>query len=412
MPATKVTEIDVLVAGALAIDSACDFSPLPDTAKAVLVSPDLRTSNPAVITQTLGGVGHNIATAIHQLGIPVRLCSFVADDPSGRAALAMMADKGMPTNDIKVLPLGCGKRTSQYVAVNDSKKDLVIAMADMAILDVLKQAETMELFQSTVSSAMPKWLVVDANWSTSSLKAWLSSGKASGASVAFEPVSIAKSARLFLEGHAASENALGVFPNHHVDLATPNSMELAAMHHAAREKGFFERQDWWRVVDSLGISSTGARDRLVSLTGASIVDQGIPQQSIQLLPLMPCILTKMGAQGVLLTELLRAGDERITLASAAPYILCRSHDGNEDVGGVYMRYFPSVKVHEKDIISVNGVGDTFLGVLMAGLASGQVHGMDRLIELAQKGSVMTLKSKEAVSPDLGALRAELRHDQS
>jgi pseudouridine-5'-phosphate glycosidase/pseudouridine kinase len=51
---------------------------------------------------------------------------------------------------------------------------------------------------------------------------------------------------------------------------------------------------------------------------------------------------------------------------------------------------------------VNGVGDTFLGVLIAGLAKGLMLDK-RLINIAQRGAVMTLKSTKAVNPQLGKL---------
>ena len=46
------------------------------------ISPQLHTSNIATISPSLGGVGHNVALAIHRAGgnIPVRLCSSVVDD--------------------------------------------------------------------------------------------------------------------------------------------------------------------------------------------------------------------------------------------------------------------------------------------------------------------------------------------
>ena len=70
-----------------------------------------------------------------------------------------------------------------------------------------------------------------------------------------------------------------------------------------------------------------------------------------------------------------------------------------------MRHFPAVEVVE-DVVSVNGVGDTFLGVLVAGLAKGLTLD-ERLIETAQRGAVMTLRSKESVSPTLGLLQGKL-----
>ena len=36
------------------------------------------------------------------------------------------------------------------------------------------------------------------------------------------------------------------------------------MHTAAKKWGFFESQRWWEVIDSLGIPSSGLRDRFVA----------------------------------------------------------------------------------------------------------------------------------------------------
>lgn len=73
-----------------------------------------------------------------------------------------------------------------------------------------------------------------------------------------------------------------------------------------------------------------------------------------------------------------------------------------------MRLFPPVeKVSENDIVSVNGVGDTFLGVLIAGLAKQNPKEVADLVNVAQRGSVMTLKSREAVSLEVSGLESSL-----
>jgi pseudouridine-5'-phosphate glycosidase/pseudouridine kinase len=223
--------------------------------------------------------------------------------------------------------------------------------------------------------------------------------------VAFEPVSAEKSATLFQSATGPASDQLGIFPNHNIDLATPNHHELAAMHMSAKEHQYFEFERWWQVIDALGIRSSGARDRFVSLTSKKMTDEGIPLQTIQLLPMIPTILTKVGAEGVLLTELLKPTDPRLTDPESAPYILSRCSNGSREVGGVYMRLFPAVEEVD-DVVSVNGVGDTFLGVLIAGLARGLELG-ESLINLAQKGAVMTLRSKESVSPLLPLLKPNL-----
>lgn len=400
MTQSESEDVDVIVAGAIAIDSSCDFS--GDGKAGNAVNPHLATSNQAMITQTLGGVGQNIATALHYLGTPTLLCSIIGDDVAGASALAMLSERGLSTSGIKHTKNG--SRTAQYVAINNSQKDLFLAMADMRILE--GQLE-FDAWEAHVNACRPRWLVVDANWDSSTLTKWIMAGKASGTKVAYEPVSVAKSQRLFATGKI-EERPLGTIPHHAIDLASPNRLELASMYAAAKEEGFLEREDWWQIVDAMGFSSSGSREKLVGISNTELVDEGIPQQSIQLLPFIPMIVTKLGHQGVLLTRLLSPDDSQLTSQTAAPYILSRSHHNDGIVGGIYMRLFPAVELlPEDEIISVNGVGDTFLGTLIAGLSRETPEkraDLDHIINIAQRGSVLSLKSKEAVSPEIRALR--------
>jgi len=303
--------------------------------------------------------------------------------------------------------LGNRTPTAQYVAVNDGKKDLVVAMADMSIFTDLKHWGIPETWEQAIVKD-PKWAVVDANWHPIWMEhllrkiKWPSDNRST--KIAYEPVSIPKSARMF---HKKPEYKflIPTFPLHFIDLSTPNQYELAAMHAAAKDSNYFESDEWWQVIDALGIPSTGARDRFVALTSRKMTDDGIPLQTIQLLPFIPTILTKLGAEGVLMTELLKPGDPRLTDPNAAPFILSRNANESTEIGGVYMRLFPAAE-KVADVVSVNGVGDTFLGVVIAGLARGMKL-EERLIDIAQRGAVMTLRSKEAVSPELGVLSGAL-----
>lgn len=391
----------VIVAGALAVDLSCNL--ISSVKSSDPVNPQIHTSNPATIEQSLGGVGQNIATALCYLGIPVRLCSMIADDVAGATAINVLEKRGLSTKGIETLR---GKsHTAQYVAVNNVHKDLFVAMADMRIMETPLDFEM--VWQPHISECKPKWLVVDANWDGDSLQEWMGVGRASGALVAYEPVSAPKSKRLFTSS-LRNGSSLGVYPYHWVDLATPNDLELASMYVAARDARFFDREDWWQVIDALGLSSQGSRHKLVAVTNAALVDEGVPQRSIQLLPFIPSIVTKLGKEGVLLTQLLRPNDARLTSPTSAPYILNCAYPNNETIGGVYMRLFPPVEhVPDSHVQNVNGIGDTFLGVLIAGLLSKHTSNIEALIDIAQKGSVLTLKSTEAVSPEISTLRSLL-----
>ncbi|KAE8350485.1 Indigoidine synthase A like protein-domain-containing protein [Aspergillus coremiiformis] len=397
-------KVDVLVAGSLAVDLSCDYAPLVGEKD---IKPVSDTSNPATITQSLGGVGHNVAIATHYLGSSVLFCSVVGDDLSGRATLSALRKEGLSTAGVQVLTSSNDARTAQYVAVNDAKKDLVVAMADMGIMELPEQELNFDgVWETMLSRTKPQWVIVDANWSPEVLSKWVAAAKKHGARVAFEPVSNAKSRRLFsksTEVNAVIRPSAAV-PNNAISLATPNQFELATMHMAARENGLVDSDGWWRIIDAMGMSSAGARDKLVAMTSNHLVDQGIPQQSIQLLPYIPCLVTKLGSQGVLVTQLLRPGDPRLTSADSAPYILSRAAITDDLIGGVYMRLFPPAAVlTDEEILSVNGAGDTLLGAIISGLVKGAKN-VEDVIPLAQEASLRTLKSPGGVSSDIINLR--------
>ncbi|GAQ46133.1 hypothetical protein AtubIFM56815_007313 [Aspergillus tubingensis] len=398
-PLETITKADVLVAGSLAIDLSCDFAP----AEANTTTPALQTSNRAVIGQSLGGVGHNVAIAARYLDSSVLFCSVVGDDLSGQAALSSLRQEGLSTAGIKVLPPSSGARTAQYIAVNDAKKDLVVAMADMAIMELPEQALDFDNFwEPMMSRAQPQWAVVDGNWNDEVLSKWVSLAKKHKARVAFEPVSTAKSRRLFRSAIKPPD----CVPNNTVSLAAPNQFELAAMYQAARENGHLDSEEWWRIIDAMGMTGSGSRERLVAMTSATLVDQGIPQQSIQLLPFIPCVLTKLGREGVLLTQLLRPGDARLTSPESAPYILSRALTSDGLIGGVYLRLFPAAaELDEKDIVSVNGAGDTLLGAVVTGLARGGA--VEEVIPRAQEASVVTLQQEGGVSREISRLAGSI-----
>lgn len=109
-----------------------------------------------------------------------------------------------------------------------------------------------------------------------------------------------------------------------------------------------------------------------------------------------------------MTELLSRNDARLSSPDAAPHILSRSKTDDKDVGGVYMRLFPPPEVLQAhEIVSTNGVGDTFLGVLMAALTKCDGARIEDAVELAQRASALTLRSKESVSPEVAKLRLAL-----
>lgn len=382
---------DVLVAGSLASDLSCDYAPLAGFSDSGM--PALHTSNPAIFGHSVGGVGHNVALAACYAGASTLLCSAVGDDVTGRMLVEQVAKSGLQISGIQVLDPASGASTAQYVALNDTKKDLVIAMADMSILSS-PALDSQSLWQSIMIQHQPRWVVIDGNWSGSILSHIVTAAKSVRARLIFEPVSVQKSSSLIKL--IKSNN---VSPDHIVEIATPNQIELQTMYQTARDDLLFESESWWSLVNSLNLPRGGSRDRFIHLTNTQLVDQGVPQQSLQLLPYIPCIITKLGSQGCLFSRLLRPGDPRLRDPESAPYILGRAADEDKTVGGAYMRLIPpGERVKQEDVVSVNGVGDTLLGVLVAGLAKeGPESRVEDVLVRAQEAALMSLKSKSAVS---------------
>ena len=408
----KVEDPMVVVAGSLAIDLSCDLK--PSRSGSSTSGPAFGTSSPAMIRQGVGGVGRNLAMALHFLSVPTRLCSRVGRDIAGSVALDMVQKEGLDSSGVRVSDND--SQTAKYVAVNDGNKDLVMAVADMHIFEEepwteVANPERVDMLKQW-ADCRPQWLVIDANWNPEALRTWMKAGRALGAKVALEPVSVAKSQSLFTNLSRNRHDDLHCFPDNALDIASPNALELAAMHEAAADAGCFEREEWFHVVNSFALSNTGSRQRFEQLTSKDLVDQGIPQQSVKLLPFIPCIVTTLGEKGVLLTQLLQASDDRLRSQTAAPYLLSRTLDEGGSTGGIYMRLFPpSEKVPRESVISTNGAGDTWLGILIAALAASPATRVEDVIDLAQMGSVMTLKSMQAVSEDIRDLRNAIWGDQ-
>ncbi|KAI9685060.1 MAG: hypothetical protein M1822_005452 [Bathelium mastoideum] len=419
---TSFPPADIVVAGAIAMDYACDYMPLRGSSSPVY--PEPLTSNPARINQSVGGVARNIAVAAHYLGSQVLFCGARGEDAAGNAVASDLVSHGLSTvgmkrpGDMVGIPesieneqrKACHEKlananTAQYVAINDANKALRIAAADMSILERIDPGLiTRQWIEQIQKNTKPKWLVLDTNWASEGLSTWLEAAQSTGAKVAVDPVSVPKSVRI-VSCEAIGFKTNAVFPHHKLHLLAPNRLELAAIYEAARSNGVLETAQWWEVIDSLGIPASGARVTYESVAGKALVDQGIPQMSAQLLPLCPCVAVKLGEEGVFVTELLHTEDRRLASAEEAKWIVSRNR-GAGPVGGVHMRLFTTTKVPPDRIESVNGVGDTFLATLVAGLAKKDTN-VQELVDIAQRASRLTLQSRESVSKRLAELQHEL-----
>ena len=401
------------------MDLSCDY--IPSSTTQASTTPSLKTSNPATISHSLGGVGQNVATASHYAGARTRLCSLVGDDLPGKAIIAELEARGMDTTGIQVSH--SGSSTAQYVAINDRDKDLVLAMADMAILEDTKLPFSTR-WAPSLSLSKPKWAILDGNWSATTLREWIQAARAAGAKIAYEPVSVEKSTRLLHEDWKTHLDTLLQTKADHstqasggsrlVDLAAPNALEAIAL------AGAISGLDAWTSFLS-SIPPDTLKDHVQSHLGPSSsaglnIDAALA--SLKLLSRIPLVLTKCGPSGVLHVESLAAGDARLSDPEEQRHILTRKlssakadsprprfvvpevEEGSTmgGIAGVYLRHYPvPEEVEREKVVSVNGVGDTFLGIVVAGLATGDGGNLRGLVEVAQRGAALTLLSGDSVS---------------
>lgn len=149
-----------------------------------------KTSTPAVIRSSYGGVARNVAENLVRLGQPVNLISVVGEDDEGDRLLQGLVAAGV--NPERVL------RTSQYVtnsylAIIDSQGELQFALDDMRAINSLTPQfirEQAALFKEA------SILFVDANLPKDTLRTVMSLARRAHLPICADPTSVSLAVRL------------------------------------------------------------------------------------------------------------------------------------------------------------------------------------------------------------------------
>lgn len=349
----------------------------------------------------MGGVGHNVALACHYAGGSVRLVSAVGNDFAGNSLVERMAVE----NSLCKLDAS----TALYTSLHDHKGDLIVASADMNIIE----ADWTKHIMLQIDQAQPKVVIMDCNLAENCISQVMAHiDTCSDAKVVIEPTSIAKASRL----GSLHSSCLRVFPQNIIKMVTPTASELGQIYDSfARKELFDDYDDWFPVLDSLGITSS-FREKLASnKTLAPFLSLGILQQAFSLLPYLERILIKLGPQGVLevaISSDVSAYKSIPTTSQYSPHCIVTSdgHKIGENHMGVVIQYFPIPTENENITIkNVTGAGDTFLGVLMAAeptwlqpelTSVEQEWDKWHQIYIAQLASGLTLQTDSSVSTEI------------
>lgn len=402
-------KVDTLIIGLIALDTVSRLSS----------TTIMRDSNPGTLKSSIGGVGYNVSLA-HKYGLKSqgkrassRLVSVVGDDFAGHSIIKQLQDKNHDTSGIAIMP---NKSTAQYSAIVNNNGELVLACADMAIME---DTSVVKHLTEQIFKAQPQFVVVDCNLLAAGLNAVIeaSSKLIHSAKVIVEPTSKPKLARL------SDISKLSVFPNCHIQMVTPTEEELEQIYQSFSLRELFDDYDnWFPVLDSLGIDSR-FRDRMVALAAKNgqmkyLMDHGILQQCFQLLPYIPNILVKLGARGCALIKLSGCVTDYKSIPKTSPFSpeFTITSEGREyDEGkklGVVVEYFPVPEENANlNIVDVTGAGDSLLGYLSSSLVGAdwltyEIESLEQEwakwenLHRSQLASGKSLMSHEAVSKEI------------
>lgn len=193
---------DVVVIGGANVDVKCRTR-----APAVL-----HTSNPGHSTTAPGGVARNIAENLARLDVSVALVSAIGRDRHGEIVRDVTGAAGVDLHHV----VRTDGATGTYTAVLDRNGELVVAVADMTVMEALTPRA---LQDRRMLIARARFVVLDCNLHEDALACALEIARDTGVPVIVDPVSVPKANRL----RAVMSPSLPIFT------VTPNVDELDAL---------------------------------------------------------------------------------------------------------------------------------------------------------------------------------------
>ncbi|KAG2120829.1 Indigoidine synthase A like protein-domain-containing protein [Suillus discolor] len=381
---------------------------------------------PGKVSMSLGGVGRNIAEAAHRVlsshsdesSAATLLVSLVGDDSFGRLLNEETRMLGMRTDGL--IPVR-GGRSSVCSLLLERSGGLRAGVADM---DLVRNMDG-HVAREFILAHKPKLLAVDGNLSPDTLKVVVSECLRNGVDVFFEPTSVIKSASI-LPAIAGNLDQLAWSP---ITFASPNLLELAHLYQQAQLLNLTSHDRWWQVLDSLGLGSKFRTDLdLLSRKEASshdtsrgnlafLVEKGVAQMAINLLPFFRHLVIKCGDLGVVVVMRFTGDDAADSPWSTEStnhhrrYVVSHSPTSGDTV---VLQHFPAMQLPNNALVNTTGAGDSLVGALLAALVQSpkafhSTISLQRTIDIAQHAALLSLQSPLAVSPLLSSLHGELSH---
>lgn len=373
---------DIICIGSLSEDLTCT---LPSNAPATLEP----TSYPGKIVSRAGGTAYNVALAASLYGAPTALVAKIGK-------LNPLVSK--VKKDMNLIGIENGSSAgSRYVSVNTNKGELLAAVADMADA----ASVPVQLINETLTSKDPKVVVIDANLGTDQIQAVLdykqrklTDENSKNSIVVYEPTSVPKAVKI------ANMN-LSCFPNQLIDIATPNQHEIMALFNAFMEKEKFDTEDWLPTVMAMPVGNAENRYKLSKFGKqfkalANMESDGTFRACFRLLPFIPNLFVTLGKDGVLVCRLMDASavskTDVLRAKTSATSVLFKDQEYSY---AVQVDYFPAL-TPEMEVVSVNGAGDSFCGVIAAQLSNKPDTPVSDLVKTGMKAAELSLQTEDSV----------------
>ncbi|KAK7059005.1 hypothetical protein VNI00_001629 [Paramarasmius palmivorus] len=394
----------VIVTGASAVDVTSQSSTGTDT------SLRIHSTVPGKISLTLGGVARNIAEAAHRVSQnkdSVMLLSPIADDLLGDFVRRETRKLGMRLDGLTV---GAGA-TAACNMILDADGNLMTGIANMDII----QDFTARSVNSIIGKHRPSMVALDGNMTDDAIAEIVDSCHTTGirakSMISFsEPTSVTKATKI-LQAISGPRNKMSA----PIYAITPNLLELKQIYKSASEDhDLFSRPEWWKILDGFSLGNQFRMDlEHLSRSRPSqgvvgvpfLVNEGVAQMAVNLLPFFEHIFIKCGEAGVVVVMRAPTGSEWANQQSNVHERCVISHGSN---ASIMIAHFPALPA---ELVNVTGAGDSFVGALVSRLieqpkALNNMKSLEETINFAQRAAVLTLGSEAAVSPLLSQLEFE------
>ena len=396
----------VAVIGSVAMDSTSSVGLNTDVV--------MNDSNPGRTIHSVGGVGFNVALACSSSSrtepnmSPLFISAINADDLVGSAILKKMGKLGVATVGLQNVK---DRRTAEYTSIHDNGGKLLVACADMDIIEHISEETALDKLQEYKASH----ILMDSNIPVEMMNSVLNFSETNSAKLIYEPTSAVKAYKL-------GQTNIHSFPNNEITMITPTVNELNTMFASFHENGKFQDLDsWFPVIDSLKMDKL--RSKLERCTAKlpylqDYIENGLFQEALRILPYAPNMLIKDGANGVFCIHFVDDISEAAKIFDPYAFsfkdgrhtksIFTLVHEGDKGLG-IIIQHFPGYEISSDKIKNVTGAGDSMIGYLLSQLATDDISPerfllselanpkRERLIMDSQKVACLSLMSQHAVN---------------